>query len=1571
MPESINEGQQPFAVQGVDEHHLHHEFVTTTAEHHQQYDKIDDSFEQYSEKPAAPVKKPFYKNKKYWIICSIITVIVIIVVVLLILFVAFPKTAQSTLNHSEIKVNTAQITFEPPTDSGVQVVAGADANTTFYMHMVTDLKNTGPFSADIEFSDNIQVIYNDTVLGAITLPNTHISGGRGSIDTVTPFLITNVAAFSDFSRYMLANEKFTWTLNGKAKISALTRTATVDLKKDITLEGMNGFPQVRINSFQLPGDAMNGGILIQLGTILTSPSPIGVQLGHIEMTIGYDGVDLGLVHADNVTLQKGDNNILLSGIMKSQANDTTAQAKISTLFSSYIAGKISNTTAKGVSAAPDGKNPIDWLSEGLKSVTLNVALVADQPLKIINSVSMGYLDLAFNKDSPYSPSVKAPAVTAEFSMRFGFALNITKVTQNITLGLNKSSGFESFAIMHVPYAPATSDQKEGKLQFAIDNSQMAGITRKEAVYNEYTYALTASNNYTFLVAGNATTKVNTTIGPLVLSGINFEVPTLLHGLEFLNSSATLINSLDVVGRQSDHLELSINVTMENPSDFSIAAGDVTFAMLADSTNLGDRGMNTISASGQNLLSTYVMGTKESTDIASLSGALSQVSLSSNLPGLKVALIQGSSLAVRPTTLQDGIVDVKVSIANPFSAGLTITKVVSAVTYNDISSNPIVIPGKTTVQSTAVALLLRSLAVTSQLDTRPLDALLTLGGFHIEGQDNIAADSSLFNGFNISNFVMEAMKSLKVDLSLASGLNIANVQITTDSSVTALIPIVVLAFESIVMSAPTESSITKTGPMAASISFPTPLTVAWQGKVLGQVAMQAIEAKPDTGAMFDISGDFSITDGNAMSEFAAYMINNVDFIWDIYSKDVSVTALGFTFTKISMEKFVTLGGANGFKDAVKISFFDLPSNDAAGGITLTAQTTINNPSQVGFNFQGVGFESFYKGVDLGPLGSNGAAVFPPRGVANLAMKGRLIPRGTFSGIAAITEVFENFLSANSSLLTVKGVSASGPNGDVQWLSDAFKTIKVNNVVLPGPPTKPQLISAIDFTKNPFAPPSGSQNVEAQLKNPFGFPLGVDANSNDIPESPATTSADSIVHTAFSNIPFEVYSGSEALFSQFVGGLTLMPAIPFGLQGVVSSIAQTAVGDFKLNNINFDVQTSLNGFANFGGTTEIISLKVVGGYATYIAADIVIALNNPSQITITAGDLNFNVIMDATESSVGIVTLSQAVIKPGRNKMTASLKMTSTDLLSLSRLLTNYLTGQTTPLTVKGSANSTKIIPLQGGLSQVALKTNMVGIPPQLVVENQMKMVGLTPQIWVKFYNPLDTSYTVAGVSANVFFISSSGSYLNLGTLAGAFNPPVAVPPKGTAVNENALILKVQLSNAIQFLMMPSDARKVDLFQNVTVVVGSDFHGGMYYTQKNVPVVDRDTSATAQALSLILKSANSTMPSVSNMTTPTTKLASIISTTEVTTATATTTITTETNPTTTEATTITTSIDVPTTISDTPTATTTITDNHQDNTQTTTTTTTITTTTTTQLNNNPTTENTAVTPAVVINDLFLPF
>ncbi|OAD74671.1 hypothetical protein PHYBLDRAFT_111385, partial [Phycomyces blakesleeanus NRRL 1555(-)] len=167
---------------------------------------------------------------------------------------------------------------------------------------------------------------------------------------------------------------------------------------------MNGFPNVRITSFELPSDAPGGGINVALGTVLVSPSPIGVQLGTINLAISYDSVDLGVVSADNITLQSGDNDILLKGVLKPQS-DPVALEKVGVLFSNYVSGKISQTTATGISAAPDGQNAIGWLSQGFESVQLHVDLAANGPMKIISAVNMGYLDLQFNQDSPYDPTV--------------------------------------------------------------------------------------------------------------------------------------------------------------------------------------------------------------------------------------------------------------------------------------------------------------------------------------------------------------------------------------------------------------------------------------------------------------------------------------------------------------------------------------------------------------------------------------------------------------------------------------------------------------------------------------------------------------------------------------------------------------------------------------------------------------------------------------------------------------------------------------------------------------------------------------------------------------------------------------------------------------------------------------------------------------------------------------------------------------------------------------------------------------------------------------------------------------
>ncbi|KAI9321449.1 hypothetical protein BX666DRAFT_2129623 [Dichotomocladium elegans] len=1567
--------------------------------------------EAYSEKPPPPQRRRFYKNKKYWFICAGLTAIIVVVVVLLIIFVFFPMIAQKIMNQSGLNVVKAGISFTPPETGAATKRQDYDMNSTFYMHMVTDLTHTGPFSASIKFHNPIDVFYNDTLLlGTITLPETHVSGGKGKIDTVTPFLIADTVLFAQFTKEMLSAESFKWRIKGKLDISALTRTATVELDKYINLKGMNGFPEVSIKSFNLPGDAVGGGIQVELGTTLVSPSPIGVELGTIVLQVSYDGVMLGQVASEKVNLVEGANELLLKGTLVPQTDQNNLN-KMGVLFSNYIAGIKSNTTAIGLSCSPDGVHAVGWLSEGFTSVRLTVGLGLDKPLDILHKLDMGYLDMVFDAATPYAPRLSAPTIVADFSVPFGFTLNITAVSQQIKLATNETGEFAQFS---VPFVPAVSDQRAGKLQFPLNGVTVQAIAGKESLFNDFTYALTASSSYTFQTLGNASTQTMTPIGNITLSGIKFNLPTTLNGLQFLNSTPTVVNSLDVTGGTSSGLLMAIGVTMDNPSDVSLTTGDVRFALLTAGEEVGAvaltdlrlaRGSNSVNAlstfnpnvspAGQTLLNTFVMGQTnevsivgydESTPIQSLSKALSSIRLTTDLPGLTSQLIQGSSLVVLDDSPMTGIVHVKVTIANPFSASLAITSVVSAITFQgmpigninqDISGNPIVINGHSSAESSgldmtmnvepgAVALLLRTLAISAGMDTRALDALLTMGGLQVDGMSPVSPDAHLFDNFNISSYVMQAMSSLVVDIQIESGLTVGeyhtslafaqnSVSVRADSSVTKLIPIVgqvlvqqivdgsVLGFETIILSAPTDTgftvqiagSVSNTGPMAAQISFPTGLTIAWEGRVLGSVNMETINTQPNVGASFNVKGTFTVTDQGAMGDFAAYMINNADFQWNVFTDNVAVNALGFTFTNINMNKFVTLDGANGFKDGVNITTFNLPSNDPDGGITLTASNTIINPSQIGFELSGVAFNIFFGDVLIGPLASTEAVVIPPKSTATLHLKGRMIEQTSEAGLAAVKTLFMNYLANKATPLTIAGDSGSGPNGRVGWLSAGFSALKIENVLLPGPGVLPPLISSInmaniemDFTKDPYAPLTSSTEVNAQLNSPFGFPILVNQLSMDataglkgigvanlvLKDVSATTSPTGMVKTQFSNVPFSVFRNSHMFFHAFVSSLTKEPVVSFGLRGSTNAKANTAVGPLELNNIFFNVETSLQGFHNFGGSSPIRELKILGATSKYVIISTTFELNNPSQITAHLGDVTLDVIMNEFGSSVGQIIVPGLKVAPGLNIVTGEMHMFGTDLRALGQLLSSYMTGASVPLTVKGSLTSTTIPSLKAALSSVALSATMNGIKEPLLRDIKSYLMvdffdSYLTYNFIQIYNPLDTAFTIHHIEAKTYgFVS----YLNKKTYIGGMNtpldPPLTVGPKSTVFTpalKLALDFSADLPNKEDWLWagfsLYGDYRSYDnvtfdVYQNATVTIGDGFHAIMYYYQTGIHV----SIETATELPTLLAANASAIASSTNATTSTVVSASVPSSVSnsTTTTTSTTPAATEATPTTTE-------------------------------------------------------------------------
>ncbi|RCI02457.1 hypothetical protein CU098_011225 [Rhizopus stolonifer] len=481
-----------------------------------------------------------------------------------------------------------------------------------------------------------------------------------------------------------------------------------------------------------------------------------------------------------------------------------------------------------------------------------------------------------------------------------------------------------------------------------------------------------------------------------------------------------------------------------------------------------------------------------------------------------------------------------------------------------------------------------------------------------------------------------------------------------------------------------------------------------------------------------------------------------------------------------------------------------------------------------------------------------------------MKGRLIPQDSSSGIAAITEVFENYLDANNSILDVKGVSGSGPNGQVGWLTTAFKTLTIENVVLPGPKTKPKLIPAItlkdmqlDFTKDAWAPPTSSNNVQAQLKSPFGFPLsvsklnmkvvanyhGTEVASLAIPDEKATTSSTGLVTTQFNNVPFKVID--KTVFTGFVQLLTMTNSVTFDLQGFSNAVAETAVGALSLNNIEFNVDTMLNGFNNFGGKITLPTPYVVGGTSGYTILNFSFDLTNPSNITITAGDINFDIVMNEFNSVIGRSYLKAVIIPPGTKTFSGELHLgeKSTNTKAIEKIFSDYLTGAKVPLTIQGSTESTKIAPLVPALSSVKLATEMTGMNANLISQIAVKgsIIGLIllnqASSAITLRNPLKTSYSITRVQASVVFKPSSGAApFTVGTID--YTPPSAatVPAGGSITTDDwpVKIVSGGIEHLGQMLGLLLDPNKYfDVQQNVTVVVGDGYTTNLFYYQDKVP------------------------------------------------------------------------------------------------------------------------------------------
>lgn len=101
------------------------------------------------------------------------------------------------------------------------------------------------------------------------------------------------------------------------------------------------------------------------------------------------------------------------------------------------------------------------------------------------------------------------------------------------------------------------------------------------------------------------------------------------------------------------------------------------------------------------------------------------------------------------------------------------------------------------------------------------------------------------------------------------------------------------------------SISNAGPFDGMISFPKGLTVAWNGKPLGQIAMPNLTLVADVGVNLNLDATFAVSDTTHLGDFTGYLLTEPSFTWQIYGEDLSVNALGIDIDGISISKNVRL------------------------------------------------------------------------------------------------------------------------------------------------------------------------------------------------------------------------------------------------------------------------------------------------------------------------------------------------------------------------------------------------------------------------------------------------------------------------------------------------------------------------------------------------------------------------------------------------------------------------------------------------------------------------------------------
>ncbi|KAF9983996.1 hypothetical protein BGZ75_004421 [Mortierella antarctica] len=1331
----------------------------------------------------------FYRRRKFWICCIPTTIVVIIIAVILTYYVIMPKIAQGLMNKTAIHFSQIHSPCLHVTPIYFTKDIINPTTSSMFIVMKGEMTDTGPFHAEVAFHEPVTVSWQGQVLGITLISGeSEASGGRGDLNLQSTFSVTDAAAFTQFSSHMLNADTFVWHLEGKLRVKALGRTFNnLDLSKDMTIKAFNGLPGIKIEKFSLPGDDPSGkGIIVEIDTTVTNPSSIQMDMGSLTLAISYKDTLMGYVTSSNLTMVRGPQVLSMRGVLVPQ---TTLEglASVSELMSRYIGNVVTDTIATGFEVKPDGENSLEWLSAAIKSLKLTVPLQSPAPLQLISTLNLGALGLVFTSPNAYSPTTTSTGVLAHYTLPDGFGFNVqfTQVANSFTLSRNGVA----IASVNSTYNPSTSDMVARTMTFNLLETPLLVPVDSRTSFQEFSRDLTVGSNLPFDVVGQASVFAKTSIGTVNLVNIPFKTTTELSGLQSLTNPAPTITTLQIVKGTSTALTMAIDVEIVNPSSITLNAGDVVLDLMYKGARLGTvtmpqltlvPGVNTVqttstidpaaSLDGHELLKLYasgagadvrIVGTPHSAQVESLSLAFGALNIGTRMPGLQDELLARASLVVLDTTLVNGLARTVVTVNNIFIPPMTILSIDATITYNGVSlgkvvskfSSPSVIPGKSQGKITAslamntnphdIIRLIRAQAIKNGLNTDAFDGLLSM-------QKGGNPPSSVFDDFNVVDFILKAMAGLAVDIQMTTSVKLGKykemtlpymqtgVPTTTDRTILKLMPMIGtpiaqllvdrsnLVFEAITLLAPSETSfqanivgaMNATGPLDAQIEFPHPVIVSYGGKAIGSMKMPTVNAAADVGARLDLNGvEFTITNLTAFTEFNIFALNNASFKWTLSARGLIVTAMGAALPGVTMTKTITLDGFRKL-EGLKIESYVITTVDA-GGLHMIMKATLANPSTIGMTIPHSAFQTHFHGKELGPVTAENLALVP-HGSSALTLKATIASGSSAGDLRPLlTGIFKNALGGISTPLDAQGVGAPG----VSWLDAAIKSLLLHLTL---PPLKEPPITAvsIDAMSMNFActgcqySPMVTSTITATTNLPFARSVPILELSQNLEILDRYKEVVGRLTTPFAGVlvsgkrvttttpkaPLVIGAGSKEVFHQFIADLNAEETYELGLRGVVSSKMDLGpFGNITVEGIRLDVKTSVDGLQGLRDIqyVSVLSMTLVDGL---VIVSSLMNIHNPSKLTLHLGDLVFkaNMFNYTDDTLLGVSKITDLHLVPGANVVPARVELNLT-YPAATKVTALFLT-QDVPIMLSASTQISKNPALHAGLAK--LQTSVV-------------------------------------------------------------------------------------------------------------------------------------------------------------------------------------------------------------------------------------------------------------------------